>query len=115
MSDFKKNKRNKIRRIPERASYSKATIYPIIDAAPICHLGFVDDGQPFVIPTIHARVNDKLFVHGAKSSRTLKQSPSGIPMCVTVTLVDGFSCYSLSVSSQHELSFYDRNSGKGVW
>ncbi len=89
MSDFKKNKRNKIRRIPERASYSKATIYPIIDAAPICHLGFVDDGQPFVIPTIHARVDDKLFVHGAKSSRTLKQSSSGIPMCVTVTLIDG--------------------------
>ena len=60
MSDFEKNKRNKIRRIPKRASYSKETIYPIIDAAPICHLGFDEDGQPFLIPTIHARVDDML-------------------------------------------------------
>ena len=89
MSDFEENKRNKIRRIPERASYSKETIYPIIDAAPICHLGFVEDGQPFVIPTIHARVDDKIYVHGAKSSMKLKQSASEITMCITVTLFDG--------------------------
>ena len=84
-----KKKRNKIRCIPKRASYSKATIYPIIDAAPICHLGFDEDWQPFVIPTIHARVNDMLYVHGAKSSMKLKQSASGITMCITVTLFDG--------------------------
>ena len=89
MSDFEKNKRNKTRSIPKRASYSKATICPIIDAAPICHLGFVDDGQPFVIPTIHARADDTLFVHGEKSSMKLKQSASGITMCITVTLFDG--------------------------
>ena len=89
MSDFEKNKPNKIRCIPKRASYSKETIYPIIDAAPICHLGFDEDGQPFVIPTIHARVNDMLYVHGEKSSMKLKQSASGITMCITVTLFDG--------------------------
>ena len=89
MSDFEKNKRNKIRRIPKRASYSKETIYPIIDAAPICHLGFDEDGQPFVIPTIHALADDMLYVHGEKSSMKLKQSASGITMCITVTLFDG--------------------------
>ena len=64
MSDFEKNKRNKIQCISERASYSKETINPIIDTVLICHLGFVEDGQLFVIPTIHAWADDMLSVHG---------------------------------------------------
>ena len=90
MSDFeKKTNATKYGVFQNGASYSKETIYPIIDAAPICHLGFDEDGQPFVIPTIHARVNDMLYVHGEKSSMKLKQSASGITMCITVTLFDG--------------------------
>lgn len=64
MSDFKKNKRNKIQLISERASYSKEAIYPIIDTVTICHLGFVEDGQLFVIPTIHTSADEILYVHG---------------------------------------------------
>ena len=85
MSDFGKNNRNKIQRISERASYSNETIYLIIDTAPICHLGFVEDGQLFVITTIHTPADDMFYVHGEKSSMKLKQSASGITMCITVT------------------------------
>ena len=89
MTDFKKTTRNRVKRIPKRGKYSKKIIYPIIDAAPICHVGYVDDEQPYVIPTIHARSGDTIYIHGAKASRTLKKSASGVPMCITVTLIDG--------------------------
>ena len=61
----------------------------ILDAALICHLGFERDGQPFVIPTLHARIGDLLYVHGSAASRTLRAMGEGIPACATVTLVDG--------------------------
>ena len=61
----------------------------ILDAALICHLGFERDGQPYVIPTLHARIGDLLYVHGSAASRTLRALGEGIPACVTVTLLDG--------------------------
>ena len=61
MTDFSPTDRNRVRRLPARASYDAETIYPIIDEALICHVGFVADGQPFVIPTIHARMGDTQF------------------------------------------------------
>jgi nitroimidazol reductase NimA-like FMN-containing flavoprotein (pyridoxamine 5'-phosphate oxidase superfamily) len=61
----------------------------ILDEALVCHVGFVSDGQPFVIPTIHARVGDHVFVHGSAASRMLKTLQGGLPVCLTVTLVDG--------------------------
>ena len=89
MTTFEKTPRNRVRRLPERADYDRDTIYSIIDEALICHVGFTVDGQPFVIPTIHARMDDTLILHGAKASRLLKHVQSGAAMCVAVTLLDG--------------------------
>jgi len=89
MNEFAPTDRNRVRRLPARASYDAETIYPIIDEALICHVGFVADGQPFVIPTIHARMGDTIVLHGAKASRLLKHAATGEPLCITCTIVDG--------------------------
>jgi uncharacterized protein len=81
--------RARIRRAPQRATYDKAVIDGILDEAIVCHLGFVDDGQAFVIPTLHARVGDLVFVHGASASRALRSLSGSLSVCLTVTLVDG--------------------------
>jgi hypothetical protein len=81
--------RTTVRRLPERGHYDAATIHAILDAAFICHVGFVDGGQPFVIPTAFARLGDRLVLHGSAASRMLKTLVTGAPACVTVTLVDG--------------------------
>jgi uncharacterized protein len=81
--------RTRVRREPERGRYERETIDAILDEALYCHLGFVVDGQPYVIPTLHARVDDLLYVHGSSASRMLRHAASGAPMCVTVTLLDG--------------------------
>lgn len=86
---FPKTPLNTVKRMPERGKYDKENIYPIIDASPICHVGFVQDGQPFVIPTIHGRIGDTLVLHGAKASRLLKHVASGEAVCLTFTLLDG--------------------------
>ena len=78
-----------VKRHPERGAYDRATIDSILDEALICHLGFVADGRPFVIPTIHARDGDTLYVHGSPGSRMLRTSKEGVDICVTVTLLDG--------------------------
>jgi len=80
--------RTQIKRLPERGVYERSTVNQIIDEALICHVGFVHDGQPFVIPTIHARVGDTLYLHGSPASRMLR-SIRNQPICVTVTLLDG--------------------------
>jgi nitroimidazol reductase NimA-like FMN-containing flavoprotein (pyridoxamine 5'-phosphate oxidase superfamily) len=81
--------RTRVKRVHERAAYDRERIDAVLDAGLICHLGFVHDGQPFVIPTLHARIADRLFVHGSAASRTLRAVGEGIPACATVTLVDG--------------------------
>jgi nitroimidazol reductase NimA-like FMN-containing flavoprotein (pyridoxamine 5'-phosphate oxidase superfamily) len=78
-----------VKRVHERAAYDRAAIDSVLDAGLICHLGFVHDGQPYVIPTLHARIGDRLYVHGSSASRTLREIGAGIPACATVTLVDG--------------------------
>ena len=78
-----------MKRHPERGAYDRATIDSILDEALICHLGFVVDGQPFVIPTIHARDGDVLYVHGSPGSRMLRNAKQGLDICVTATLLDG--------------------------
>ena len=89
MTEFDQTPRNRVRRLPERASYDRETIYPILEEALICHAGFEVDGQPFVIPTIFARNGDTLYLHGAKASRLLKHIQAGNPVCISVTLLDG--------------------------
>jgi hypothetical protein len=89
MTIFDKTPQTRVRRIPDRGHYDSATIYPIVDEALYCHVGFIDDGVPIVIPTIHARMGDELILHGARASRMLKHMASGDLICVTVTLLDG--------------------------
>ena len=81
--------RTEVRRLPERGSYDRDLIDSIIDEALICHVGFVHQGSPVVIPTIHARVGDTLYLHGSPASRMLRGMRSGDEICVTVTLLDG--------------------------
>src|ERR1051326_8752541 len=81
--------RTKVRRHPERGRYDRSTIDAILDEALICHVGFVVDGQPYVIPTIHARVHDRLYLHGSTASRMLKTLRGGMAACVTATIVGG--------------------------
>ncbi len=89
MSDFEITPRNRVMRYPKRAAYDTDTIYPILDEALVCHVGFAIDHQPFVIPTIHARMGDQLLLHGLKGGRMLEHVNAGNPLCVTVTLLDG--------------------------
>jgi nitroimidazol reductase NimA-like FMN-containing flavoprotein (pyridoxamine 5'-phosphate oxidase superfamily) len=79
----------RVKREPHRGAYDRATIDAILDEALLCHLGFQVDGRPYVIPTLHARVGDRLYVHGSAASRMLRHAASGMPVCATVTLFDG--------------------------
>jgi len=81
--------RTRVRRLHERGRYDRETIDAVLDAGLVAHLGFVHDEQPFVVPTLHARVGDRVYVHGSAASRTLKELAAGIPACLTVTLLDG--------------------------
>ena len=79
----------RVRRRADRGAYDRATIDAILDEALFCHLGFVHEGRPFVIPTLHARVGDHVYVHGSAASRMLRTLGDGAAACLTVTLVDG--------------------------
>jgi len=76
-------------REPQRAVYDRDVLNRILDEGFICHVGFVLDGQPFVIPTSYGRHEDVLYIHGSAASRMLRNVSGGIPVCVTVTLLDG--------------------------
>lgn len=89
MSKFTPTERTKVRRLPDRGKYDAESVYGILDEAFICHVGFVVEGQPYVIPTGFARVNDTLYVHGSAASRMLRTLADGVQVCVTVTLIDG--------------------------
>ena len=89
MSPLTPTPRTQVRRLPDRGHYDSETIYRILDEGFVCHVGFVVDGQPFVIPTGYARVGDAVYLHGSAASRMLKTLAKGIQVCMTVTLVDG--------------------------
>jgi nitroimidazol reductase NimA-like FMN-containing flavoprotein (pyridoxamine 5'-phosphate oxidase superfamily) len=76
-------------RIPSRGTYDRHTVHAILDEALVCHLGFVAEGQTYVVPTTFVREGESLYVHGAAASRTLRTLSEGIPACVTVTILDG--------------------------
>ncbi|HKW98124.1 MAG TPA: pyridoxamine 5'-phosphate oxidase family protein [Bryobacteraceae bacterium] len=90
METFTPTDRTQVRRLAKRAVYDKAQIYSVLDEGFICHVGFVVDGQPYVIPTGYARAGDQLYIHGSAASRMLRTLDQGVDICVTVTLVDGF-------------------------
>jgi nitroimidazol reductase NimA-like FMN-containing flavoprotein (pyridoxamine 5'-phosphate oxidase superfamily) len=81
--------RVRVRRAPKRAVYDRAQIDAILDEAIVCHVGFVCDEQPYVIPTLHARVGDVVYLHGSTASRMVRTLASGAPCSVTATLLDG--------------------------
>jgi nitroimidazol reductase NimA-like FMN-containing flavoprotein (pyridoxamine 5'-phosphate oxidase superfamily) len=82
-------KRSQLRRIPDRGSHDQETIYQILDAGFLASVGFSVDQQPFVIPTLYGRSEEKLYLHGSAASRMLRTLETGIPVCISVTLVDG--------------------------
>lgn len=82
-------RRTTVRRLPDRARYETSTIQAILDEGLVCHVGFVDGGQPFVIPSTYARVDDRLLIHGSAASRMIRALAGGAPACVSVTLLDG--------------------------
>jgi len=86
---FPPNERTRVVREPQRGIYDRETIYEILDAGFVCHVGFTMETQPYVIPTMFARVQDAIYFHGSAASRMLRGVSNGIPVCVTITLVDG--------------------------
>lgn len=89
MDPYTPTERTQVKRLPKRAVYDRAQVHAILDEGLICHVGFVVDGQPYVIPTGYARAGDQLYIHGSAASRMLRALGQGVPVCVTVTLLDG--------------------------
>jgi nitroimidazol reductase NimA-like FMN-containing flavoprotein (pyridoxamine 5'-phosphate oxidase superfamily) len=103
MSTYLPTGRTKVRRLRKRAVYDKTEVHAILDEGFMCHVGFVRDGQPFVIPTLYARHGETLYIHGSGVSRMLKTLGTGADVCVTVTLIDG---YVLARSAFHHSMNY---------
>ena len=89
MESYQPTERTQVRRLPKRAVYERAQIDAILDAGLVCHIGFVADGQPYVLPTGYVRSGDQIYIHGSAASRMLRSLASGLEACVTVTLLDG--------------------------
>ena len=89
MTTFTPTERTILKRLPKRGEFDHAAVYRILDEAFICHVGFVADGKPVVIPTSYGRIDDELYIHGSAASRMLRSLEEGIDVCVTVTLIDG--------------------------
>jgi len=88
-SDPTPTPRTRIVREPQRAVYDRDAVNQILDEAFLCHVGFLVDGQPFVIPTSFGRDGDVLYIHGSSASRMLRNLDQGVPVCITITLLDG--------------------------
>lgn len=89
MKSALKSPRTTVRRLPKRGAYDFDTIAAILDAGFLAHVGFVADGQPYVIPTAYGRDGHTLYVHGSAVSRTLRTLGTGVPLCLTATQLDG--------------------------
>jgi uncharacterized protein len=103
MSTYTPTQRTKVRRLSKRAVYDKAQVHAILDEGFLCHVGFTQGSQPFVIPTLYARSGETLYMHGSGASRMLKTLAEGVDVCVTVTLVDA---YVLARSAFHHSMNY---------
>src|SRR6185503_16298355 len=86
---YEKTERTTLKRLPARGHYDRELVHKILDEGFICHVGFIVDDKPVVIPTGYGRVDDKLYIHGSQASRMLRTLKTGVAACVTVTLVDG--------------------------
>ena len=90
MSSYQPTKRSKAKRANHRASYDHDSVHAVFDALPMCHVGYVIDGQPYVTPTIQWRQDSRLYWHGSSASRMIKTLGPGMPVCVTVSSFDGY-------------------------
>ncbi|AGT09866.1 pyridoxamine 5'-phosphate oxidase family protein [Paracoccus aminophilus] len=101
--------RNRVKREPDRGSYSRDEIYRVLDAAMLCHVAYVLDGQPFCTPTLLWREGDVLYWHGSSASRMIRQLAQGAPACVTVSHLDGLvmarSAFNHSVNYRSAMCF----------
>jgi hypothetical protein len=88
-TEFTPTKKTRVTRKPDRARYDRETVYSILDQAFVCHIAFIAEGLPIVVPTNYVRVGDKLFLHGSMAGRMMKTLASGAPFCLSVTLLDG--------------------------
>jgi uncharacterized protein len=86
---FQQTNRTTVKRLPKRGVYDRDVVYEILDEGFICHVGFVVDSQPVVIPTGYARQENSLYIHGSQASRLLRRLKEGVDVCLTVTLIDG--------------------------
>jgi hypothetical protein len=89
MLSFEPTERTTLKRLPKRGVYDRELVYGILDEGFICHVGFAVDGQPVVIPTGYARVDNRLYLHGSQVSRMLRTLAQGVDVCVAITLIDG--------------------------
>jgi nitroimidazol reductase NimA-like FMN-containing flavoprotein (pyridoxamine 5'-phosphate oxidase superfamily) len=89
METFPVTERTRVRRVPQRATHVRDDVRAVLDAGFVCHLGFVADGRPIVIPTTYVRIDDTVAVHGSAASRTLEAAADGVDVCLVVTLLDG--------------------------
>jgi hypothetical protein len=90
MAKYTPTDRTQLKRLPKRGLYDKEQVHSILDEGYLCHVGFVAEGQPYVIPTLYARDGDRIYIHGSAASRMLRTLDEGADVCLTVTLVDGF-------------------------
>lgn len=107
-SDYPTTERSRLRRYYQRGSHGRADVYAILDAAPLCHVGYVIDGQPYVTPTLHWREGDRVYWHGSAASRFLRQA-DGAQVCLTCSLMDGYvlarSAFNHSVNYRSAMVF----------
>ncbi len=89
MEEPRRTPRTTVKRMAKRAAYDLEVIHSILDRALVCHVGFVAGGAPSVLPTLHARIEDRLFLHGSAASHMLRTAAEGAEICVTVTMIDG--------------------------
>ncbi|RED48036.1 pyridoxamine 5'-phosphate oxidase family protein [Aestuariispira insulae] len=103
MSEYNPSQISRVKRVHRRAAYDFKTVHGILDAAHFCHVGYVIDDQPYVTPTLHWRDGNRLYWHGSSASRMLRQVKTGVPVCVTASLFDG---YVLARSAFHHSANY---------
>ncbi|MGE4651379.1 MAG: pyridoxamine 5'-phosphate oxidase family protein [Myxococcota bacterium] len=89
MADYEITRRNRVRQLKEEAHYDRTSVHAVLDAGLVAHVGFVEAGQPFVIPMIYGRAGELLYLHGAKKARITRLFGTGAPVCLNVTLLDG--------------------------
>jgi nitroimidazol reductase NimA-like FMN-containing flavoprotein (pyridoxamine 5'-phosphate oxidase superfamily) len=115
--DYPATERTRIRRSHHRGSHARADVYAVLDAAPLCHIGYVIDGAPYVTPTLHWRRGDRLYWHGSAASRFLRQV-EGAPACLTCSLMDGYvlarSAFNHSVNYRSAMAFGRAQSLEGI-